>query len=345
MDYDFWLNIFIRCKTNDVLNCRLVCKNSKIKIDEEHFWKVMMRRNFRDIHKLNQETWLSYYKRRSINYGIPIIIDKKEKLLHFKNVKSLNKDYCKFTFDMIDNNILKCFYDFYTSGIFILNKQHQLCSFEPIPFEDEITFLEGFNVTNVEISYYNVLFFVDDTNNLYQCNRNMKTILLDKNVKNIFKCYSSDTHLYYTKECGTYKVSHEHAVVKIFDELISDYLRSGKYEYYINNENQLWERIFNDKEYKYRKFGLNAKQLARINHEHLIVLGTNGFITISNEKDRIEIDIPNVASISENAFLTENGDLYCFDENLKPVLIDTDVVNIGNFRSKCIRGCYVKRHF
>lgn len=247
MEHDFWYNIFIRCKTYDVLNCRLICKNSKIKIDEEHFWKRMMHINFRGIHKLNEETWLSYYKRRNINYGIPIIIDKKEKLLHFENIEQSYKDSYKFSFDMVENNILKCLYNFMTSGIYILNKQHQLCSVLRFrsrltnEFENEMIFLKDFNITNIEISYYNVLFFVDDNNNLYQCNRIMKTILLDKNVKNVFKCYSSDTALYYTKECGTYRVSHdhEHAIIKIFDDPILDYLRMGRYEYYITNKNQL----------------------------------------------------------------------------------------------------------
>jgi len=37
MEHDFWFNIFIKCDVKDVTNFRLICRNSKIKIDDEYF--------------------------------------------------------------------------------------------------------------------------------------------------------------------------------------------------------------------------------------------------------------------------------------------------------------------
>ena len=403
MEHDFWCNIFIRCKTNDVLNCRLVCKNSKIKIDEEHFWKVMTLRNFRDIHKLNKETWLSYYKRRSINYGIPVIVGTKDELIYLENINPLYKDSDKFTFDMIENNVIKCLYNskdlnynlnkqrqidtkeelflaninlphkdshkftfdmiennalkcLYNSNhleTYILTKQHQVYCLSRFrsqltnEFENRITFLNyPSDIKNIEISIDGRFFFVDSKNDLYSYNLIIEASLLDTNIINIFRSYGAAVKLYFTKICGTYSILSNGNIIKILDEPVLAYLRLGQYEYFINNKNQLLGGIFNSKEHKYLR--IKAKQLSFINSEYFIVLRTDGFIIICNEKEKqkIKINVPNINSITKNSFLTENGDLYYFNQNLTPVLIDHDVVDIGNFGvGRYPHGCYVKRHF
>lgn len=346
MEYDFWFNIFLECDVKDVLLFRLVCKKFKTIIDDEHFWFKMMNRDFKDLHKLNEETWFSYYKRRSINYGIPVIIDKKEYFVNTENVnKTSYKDSYKCSYSVLKNDIVKCHYNQLNFRTYVLSTENKLYSFGR---NGKPSQLKNFNdIKNFEKSTRGSfsIFFIDNKNDLYKIDKFLTTKLLSSNVINIFRSHTNDGILYYTTECGTYSISNDEddTITKIFDEPVLSWLKMGKFDFYITRTYQLKERYFNDD--KYHNFELKAKQLSYINPDNFAILGTDGFIRIFNYEDKIyKIDIPNIDSISENTFLTKNGDLYYFDENFKTILIDTDVVSIGNFSQIEEFGCYIKRY-
>ena len=362
MEDDFWNNVFFECDVKDVLNFRLICKSSKIKIDDGHFWKRIMYRDFIDIRKSDEETWLSYYKRRNINYGIPVIIDKKEKFINIENINEmLYRGSYKCICGVLNNNILKCLYNPVNTEVYILSTEHKVYSFNNSKREDSrLCQLKGFdNIKNIEISLC-CLFFIDDKNNLYRCNGLLKYKLLDNDIINVFRAYSNNIALYYTKKYGTYSISDngDDKIIKVFDRPVTSWLKLGNYDFYITRTCRFMGRYSYGEKYGYHDFKIKAKQLSYINSKYFAILGTDGLIRIMNNEDKIfEMDIPNVDSLSEDTFLTKNGDLYYFDENLKinetnqkplkTVLMDTDVVNLGNFFSNKAYGsygCYVKRY-
>ena len=361
MKDDFWTNVFLECDIKDVLNFRLVCKNSKIRIDDEHFWKIMMHRDFTDLHKLNEESWLSYYKRRNIKYGIPVIIDKKEKFVNIENINEmLYKGSYKCTYEVLNNNILKCLYNPVNTQIYILSTEHKVYSFNSSKLEDSrmCQLKEVDNIINIEISSSGYLFFIDGKNNLYRCDAILKIKLLSRNTMNIFRSHRSDIALYYTKECGTYSISDDgdDIIVKVLDIPVLSWLKMGNFKFFATCTYRFSERYFDGEKYEHHNFKLKAKQLSYINPENFAILGTDGFVRIYNHEDRMyKINIPNVEYLSEDTFLTKNGDLYSFDENigihknsqmlLNYVLMDTDIVNIGNFCGSRAFGCYIKRYF
>jgi len=345
MEYDFWFNIFLECDVKDILLFKLVCKKFKTIIDDEHFWYKMMIRDFKDLHKLNKETWFSYYKRRSINYGIPVIIDKKEYFVNTENVnKTSYKDSYKCSYSVLKNNIVKCLYNQLNLRTYVLSTENKLYSFGRTGKPSQ---LKNFNnIKNIEKSTRGHLFFVNDKNDLYRIDLYLITKLLSSDVINIFRSHLDDIILYYTTENGTYSISNnkENTITKVFDEPVLFWLNYFKFDLFITCDYEPKVRHFDDGKYKYHIYELKAKQLS-VWSGNFAVLGTDEFIRIINSEDKIfKIDIPNINSISENTFLTKNGDLYHFDENLKTVLIDTDVVSIGNFSQIEGFGCYIKRY-
>jgi len=336
MEDDFWFPIFFNCNLDDILNLRLVCKESKNKLNDEYFWKRIMLKSFRDIHKLGNETWLSYYKRCNINYGIPVIID--EKVIHNENAaKSIYQDTYKLKCNILKNDAIQCFYDSDSSFIYVLNKQNQLRKFCK---NDNSSLLYFDNVKNVELS--NDLFIIDKDNNLFKSET--KSILLDKDIINILKSYSSNTKIYYTKQDGTYAIQLNNRIVKVFDDPVLAWIKTSNVSYFINSKNNLYARVLGDDlKFKYRKFTIKAKALSRISKRFFVILGMRGDIFICDGKRNFEVGISHVKSLSEDCFLTENGDLYYFDKKWETVLIDTNVVSIGNFSRKKKYGCYVKK--
>lgn len=356
MEHDFWIYVFLECDIKNITNFRLICKNAKIKIDDEYFWKNMIHRDFIDIHKLNEDTWFSYYKRRSINYGVPVIIDKEENFVNIQNTnETLYKGSHKCIYGVLKNNILRCLYNPDNLRIYILSTEHKLYSFTSTRGTSQ---LRNFNyIKNIEISCDGYLYFVDNKNDLYRIDgrsdlyrgdANLKVKLLSNNVINIFRSHINNIALYYTKECGTYSLSNDEeydTITKIFHKPVSSWLKLGNYNFFVTLNGRFLEKYFVDDKYKYNDFKLKARQLSYINSKNFAILGIDGLIRIYNDEDKMyKIDIPNVDSISEDTFFTKNGDLYYFDENLNPVLMDTDVVDIGNFSRKEAFGCYVKRY-
>lgn len=337
MNHDFWFNIFFKCKNiNDVLNFRTVCIHSKLKIDDEHFWKKMMYRDFEDIHKLNEESWLSYYKRRYINYGIPVLIDTKEKLPQL-----IDSD--NFFHNMLNNNVLRCLYNLANSRIYILNKNYELYSFHR---NQQILTYHLSDIRKIEMSANNrLLFVVDNKNDLYMSYSPSITKLLTNDVIDIFRSYSDDIKLYYTKKCGTYAIlnDNDNTNIEIFDKQVLAWVKMKNKEYFIDHKNNLWERTPNVEKYKYLRLRIKAKQLSHLSHQYFIILGTDGLIRICNNDKIYHVDIRNVEYLSGDSFLTKNGDLYSFDKNMEAILMDTNVVDIGNFSSRKATGCYIKR--
>jgi len=306
----------------------------------------MMHRDFIDLHKLNEETWFSYYKRRSINYGIPIIIDEKEHFINIENVnKTLYKDCYKCSYSVLKNNIVKCLYNQLNFRTYVLSTENKLYSFGRTGKPIQLKYFD--DIRNIEKSTRGNLFFIRNNNNLYKIDRFLTSILLSCDVINIFRSHIDNVILYYSMESGTYSISNneDDTIIKVFDEPVLSWLKMGKFDFFITRGYELNERYFDGDKYEYYNLKLKAKQLSYINHENFAILGTDGFIRIYNHEDKMyKIDIPNVDSLSEDSFLTKNGDLYFFDENLKAVLMDTNVVNIGNFSRKEAFGCYIKRY-
>lgn len=237
MDHDFWYNVFIKCDVKDVLKLKLVCKNSNSKISEEHFWKIMMYKNFRDIHKLDNISWLQYYKIRSIDYGTPVIINSKDDLIN-KTEPNINK-----------NNVLQCVYNSWLDYIYILTTEYKLYTiFNNDDDDDNIVTLKEHHtkITKLFLSR-NHLLLIDNDNNLYSYESRIKHELLAKNIINVFESYSSNIICYYTDLIGTYCISVYNIITKILDYQVLSYLKIGEYEFFINTKNQLWRRYKDDK--------------------------------------------------------------------------------------------------
>jgi hypothetical protein len=329
------------------MNFRLVCKYTNILLEKEHFWKMLMERNFDDINKLKTETWKCYYKRRFIKYGTPIIFNKTndQKILCFND-------------DELKNDVLQFYCNEDRSTTVYLNKKYQV----EINFDDDydeygsklLYCKDSFavnkqflhhrnNIIKIILSEMDILFFIDSESNLYQYDFNFAPKLVSKDVIDIFTRCAALVQLYYTKKCGTYSIAcnENFKISKVFNAPLLFHLKTIKCEYYLTQEHEFIIDIS-----KGNKYVMKAQKVSRsrMNMKYLLILGLDGHINLFHmeTKKRIKINIPNVEILSGNTFLTKNGNLYCISSDLKTILIDTDVTDI-NFDNNGFFGCYIKR--
>lgn len=325
MNIDCLRHILLYCDTNGILKLNSVNKLFNVMINDDEFWKLIMFRDFKDINKLDTEKWLDYYKRRSINYGIPITINNyvyqynqvKQFLTIDKNMKKLNLILTK------------------TNELYIINNN----GFIKINHDKKIKKIYGAK------NFY----VVDDNNCLYELLYDHSLLLLRSEVNNVIvyhhnkDCYTKLDYIYYADKKYTYYLNNG-VKQRIFDFPILDLINLQGIDYIINEENLLIIGKLIDKKYNLDFFNLKASQLSYINSKIVIILGLDGFVRICNNNKFRQIKIPNVSMLGCNSFLTKNGDLYYFDKTYKPTLIDTDVIDVSYITNNGEEGCYVKRY-
>lgn len=323
MDEDCLRQILLHCKINDILTFNSVSQDLNKIINNNKFWKLLMLRDFEDINKLSNETWLDYYKKRSINYGIPILINN----------------------DIYQYNQVKQFLSF------ILNDKRQnliLTKDGDLHIINNKSFVELHHDVKVKKIYQSDYFyFVDFNNCLYKLKHDASTELIKQNVKTVIT--QQHPEIYYTDNTNeklTYRIDNDISQ-RIFDFEILDLIfikYDGCFDYVIKEKNILSIGRMVDNKYKLKKYELKATQLSLINSKIVIILCIDGSVVICKDNKFRKIKIPNVKMLGYNSFLTKNGDLYYFDKRYKEVLIDTDVVDVSYISNDGEDGCYVKRN-
>jgi len=282
-----------------------------------------MIRDFEDIHKIDNEKWLDYYKRRNINYGIPILID--NDIYQYNQVNQLvSIDNCK----QRQNLILTKNHELY-----IINNQ----GFIEIKHDFKIKKIYG--ITE--------FYFVDFNDCLYQLQSDLSKKPIKVNVDNVIISYSQTSDIYYTDNTYdlTYYINRE-VSQRIYNFKIVDLLNSRGVDYVINQENHLLIGKRINGIYELVKYELKASQLSackKFNNGTVLILGLDGFVRICKDYKFHRVKIPYVCSLGFNSFLTKNGDLYYLDKTYKEILIDTDVIDVSYVTPDGENGCYVKR--
>lgn len=319
MNVDCLKQVLLHCHINDVITCNSVTNDFNKIINDDDFWKLLVFRDFKDINKSTNEKWLDYYKRRNINYGIPIQINNQICLYNqVKQFISLIND------KGFQNLILTKDNDMYminNNGFILINHS---CKIKKIYGSKDF-------------------YFVDIKNSLYQIISEKILKLLKVNIKHIVIDHKSN--IYYTdntRENLTYFINNKiHQRILNFEFL--DLLNLDIFDYIINNENDLLIGKIIDKKYVVKKFETKAIQLARINTTIALILRIDGFVILCKNEDFRVLKIPNVKMLGTNSFLTHNGDLYYLNKTYKPILLDTDVIDVSYVTNDGEDGCYVKR--
>jgi len=322
MNVDCLRQVLLYCNVNDVLTFNSANKDFNKIINDDNFWKLLMLRDFEDINKLVNEKWLDYYKRRNINYGIPILI----------NIDIYQYNQVKQFISFIDNKQLQNLILTKNNDLYIINNS-------------------GFVKINHHVKIKKIydgckeFYFVDINDCLYKIISTKSLKLLKINVDKVVIDHCSD--IYYTDNTNsnlTYYINNN-VSQRILDYKILDLLNLGGIDYIINEENILLIGKTVNKKYEMRIYKLKAIQLSRINNKIVLILGIDGFVIICRDNKFRRIKIPNVKMLGFNSFLTKNGDLYYFNKTYKEILIDTNVVDVSYITDDGEDGCYVKRNF
>lgn len=320
MNVDCWNHILSYCDVKDITNLSSVDNFFNKIIDDDNFWKQLMTRDFEDIHKIDNEKWLDYYKRRSINYGIPISID--NNIYQYNQVKQL------ISIDNRQNLILTK-----NNELYIINNQ----GFVEIKHNCKIKKIYG--ITE--------FYFVDFNDCLYQLQNDLSKKLLKSNVDNVVISYSNTSDIFYTDHDNnlTYYINRE-VSQRIYHFKIIDILNSRGLDYVINHENHLLIGKRVNEIYELTKYELKANQISackKYNNGTVLILGLDGFVRICRGTKFHRIKIPHVCLLGFNSFLTKNGDLYYLDKTYKEILLDTDIIDVSYITPDGENGCYVKR--
>ena len=318
MNIDCLRHVLLHCDIKDILTLDSVNKDFNNIIHNDNFWKLLMLRDFEDINKLSNEKWIDYYKRRSTNYGIPVIIN--DDIYQYNKVKQ----FISFLGDKGRKNL-------------VLTKDNELY----------IINNDGFlkinhNVKIKKVYGFENFYFVDDHNFLYKIESDKLSFLGINNVSNLaIDRYTSD--IYYSDKHFTYYINNG-INQKILNFKAIDFLNIQNIDYIINEENYLLLGKTVNKKYEIKSYDMKASQLSCINNKIVLVLGLDGFVLICNDYRFRRIKVPNVSMLGYNSFLTKNGDLYYFDKTYKEILIDIDVVHVSYVTDDGEDGCYIKRN-
>lgn len=321
MNVDCLRHILLYCNIKSIIGLDSVNKSLNVTINDDEFWKLIMFRDFKDIKKLDTEKWLDYYKRRNINHGIPILIN--NNIYQYNQVKQF--------LSYFDNKQLQNLILTKDNDLYIINN-------------------DGFVKINHHAKIKKIFdgckefHFVDFNGCLYKLryDKSLKILKINLDVVIIDHC----SNIYYTDNTNdnlTYYINND-IPQRIFDFKILDILNLGNIDYIINEENDFLIGKTINKIYNMQQYQLKATQLSRINNKIVLILAINGIVLICKDSKFRKIQIPNIKMLGVNSFLTKNGDLYYFNKTYKPVLIDTDVVNVSYVTDDGEDGCYVKRN-
>jgi len=325
MNIDCWNYILSYCDVKSIVKLGSVNDFFNKIIDDDCFWKQLMIRDFEDLHKIDNEKWLDYYKRRSINYGIPIVIN--IDIYQYNQVKQLIAIPIENSLQR-QNLILTKNYELY-----VINNQ----GFIEIKHDCKIKKIYG--VTE--------FYFVDFNDCLYQLQSGLSKKLIKVNVDNVIISYSQESDIYYTDNTYdlTYYINRK-VSQRIYNFKTVDMINSRGIDYVINHENHLLIGKRTNGIYELKPYELKASQLSackKFNNGTVLILGLDGFVRVCKDYKFHRIKIPNVCLLGFNSFLTQNGDLYYLDKTYKEILLDTDVIYVNYITSNGEAGCYVKR--
>jgi hypothetical protein len=318
MNKDCLCHILSYCDVKDILTLNSVDIFFNNIINDDDFWKLLMLRDFEDINKLNNEKWLDYYKRRSINYGIPVVI---------------NNDIYQY------NQVIQCIsiLDDKQRQSLILTKNKDLYIINNKGF-----FKINNNIKVNKIYGQQKFYFVDNNNDLYKLNFDRSYNIVKTNVNNVcIDHYTSD--IYYSDKNITYYINND-VNQRILNFEILDLLKLQNIDYIINKENSFLIGKMINNLYKLKRYDIKAIQLSNINNKTILILGFDGFVRICRDTKLHRVKIPNVKILGHNSFVTKNGDLYYLDKTYKGILIDTDVIDVSYVTNDGEDGCYVKRN-
>jgi len=318
MNIDCWNYILSYCDVKSIIKLSSVNNFFNKIIDDDNFWKQLTIRDFEDIHKIDNEKWLDYYKRRNINYGIPIIIN--NNIYQYNQIKqciSITHGRQRQTLILTKNDEL-----------YIINN------------DGFISIKHNFKVKKIygTVEFY----FVDFNDCLYKLQNDLTKKLLKVNVNTIVISNISDVFYTDNNYDLTYYINHG-VSQRIYNFKILDLLNSRGIDYVINQENYLLIGKRIDDVYELVKYKLKASQLSKVNTSTLLILGLDGFVRVCRDAKFHRIKIPHVCLLGYNSFLTKNGELYYLDKTYKEILLDTNVINVSYVTDDGEDGCYVKR--
>jgi hypothetical protein len=321
VDVDCWKNIIIQCKLSDILNLASICKFLYYVVNADGLWKIIMERDFNDLHKKDNETWLKYYIRRYINYGISITIGKN--VTQFTQYNQVIQYMHAPKLMIVSFNI-------------ILTKARELYEIS----KDKLILMKH-HVAIKKIyknKYY--FYFIDVNDDLYRLDYDRRPVFLRAGVINIMM-QPHDNDVVYICDKGTFLIKNYdmNDVIKLFDIQIIDWVTIHHKDYYIDNNYNLVITTFLEKNLTYN---FKVKKLY-YSYGKLYMLGLDEFVYVLNNTQLYKIDIPYVDKIFYNSFLTKNGDLYYFNEDSCVFLLETDVIDCDFITFDGKRGHYVKR--
>lgn len=339
MDIDCFHQILLKCDIKNIVKFALVCKNFHDIITSS--WELIARRDFDDIFPKNNETWLDFYKRRSIYYGQPITIG--FELPQYNSVKKFISIFSEFddVTKIKHKNYILTKNDLCIKNHenFILTKDNEA----HLIYKGEFySITHDYPIKEIYCLQNEGFYFLDSNNSLYKIINTNKLLLIKTQVHGIV-IERSLSQLYYTEETGTYRHLHE-ANMRVFPFKILDIVTLKNIDYIIDDKyNLVIGQVVKNSKYSYKTYNAKVKKLSFMSKNVLMLLGLDNRLEIYIQDKLYLIDIINIESLGVNSFITKNGDLYYFDNNCEEQLLDTDVIDVDFISIDGEYGCYVKR--
>lgn len=337
---DILSSIIIKCNIEDFCNLYVICQKFKTIIDDDYLWKEKFTRDYRDIHKLNDESWKQYYKRRMINHGIPLRVSKNDT----ESSSKINR------LDSITgNNIIKYFRNEEHKKAFWLTKDNRAYILNEDQSKEIGKNLKIKDIYGIDSVLY---LLIDENNDLYMDVDEDDFHIFAHDVIRLFDTsFLDDGSLFcYSTSLSTRKLSiinQECIDEEIFNFPIIDYGFGDEIQYVINIDKNLCCIGKNNKLIKLSNLKF-IKISASCHDDNFIILSETGYIhkIFVNKNLRFQfpkLNIPHIKNLNINSFITENGDLCCFSSNGIKLLCrdvvyanEVRIIN-GNIECYCVR--------
>lgn len=343
MNTDCLKLILLNCDHKLMNPLLTVCKDFYNTINDDEFWQRMMLRDYEDIHKVKDEKWIDYYRRRKINHGQPVIINKKifqyNQIIQFL---SYSKDIA---IDEDEGNNKSDVINKFSGRInLILTKDGEIY----IVDKDFIHIKHRKKITKIYCNRFGELCFLDCKNDMFELDIvRLKTKFLRSDVLSIIEPHNS-TAWFYNKIDGSYVIDfiEKETLFKFSKKNLIAQICYDDIDYYINHTNNLCVR--NEIDGTQIEWKTKVTQISQLTSSKcILILNINGFAEFFRGDIGItkRIEIPNVCLLGYNCFLTTNGDLYTIINNYEVKLVDTDVIHAHYVIDDGKKGCYIKRAF
>lgn len=341
---DIWSRILIGCDIKDVVKLISINKNLRTIVNNDYFWNVKFNNDYEDVHKVDDETWKQYYKRRYKNYGTPILLQsvdltRQTPISPIIKADGINCIEFSLSPQQLITNCVKFFHSMNPDIYVILTKDHNVF----LVIEEEVYEING-SYKDIHVTADRFYFMLDINNNLYVVDYNeeisLDPLLLSENVVNIFNHKFDGYVMYYQTDTKTVKWTFD-------DHNIQQQINCDPHHsYYFNFDDILKSAISIDgklmtiiggvghgfEDCKFEEIvSLSDKKFIDASYDEtnrLLALCEDGFVYIVDDSlNFTKINIPYVTSLKCNSFLTQNGDLYYVDD-MHTKLLDTNVTYV-----------------